>query len=308
MALHGLASVTIGVPDVAGTAAYYTDFGLRPDDDGWLSTTEGGRQLKLVPRRHRTLVEMVVRAENRDDIARVAASLARLGIPVDLDPIGDSVSAIEPTVGTRVIVRVLPHLVELEVPRVTLNGPGRVERSNLRAPGILRDGTVRPHRLGHAVVGTTNFQATKAFYVDGIGFKVSDFITDQGAFLRCSNEHHNLLVLSAPVTFLHHTSWEVDDVDEIGRGAHQMLDEHPERHIWGLGRHYAGSNFFWYFKDPAGNFSEYFADMDCNIDDQLWKPEVFDGVKGLYSWGPPPPPSFMNPDDLAELMAESHSG
>jgi hypothetical protein len=32
-----------------------------------------------------------------------------------------------------------------------------------------------------------------------------------------------------------------------------MLTDHPERHIWGLGRHHAGSNFFWYHKDPAGN-------------------------------------------------------
>jgi hypothetical protein len=53
----------------------------------------------------------------------------------------------------------------------------------------------------------------------------------------------------------------------------QMLEEHPERHVWGLGRHYGGSNFFWYLKDPAGNFSEYYSDMDCIIDDQLWTPE-----------------------------------
>ncbi|HEX3387600.1 MAG TPA: hypothetical protein VHT94_01040, partial [Streptosporangiaceae bacterium] len=31
-------------------------------------------------------------------------------------------------------------------------------------------------------------------------------------------------------------------------------------------------NFFWYLKDPAGNFSEYYADMDCIVDDQLWTP------------------------------------
>ncbi|MBN9619545.1 MAG: VOC family protein, partial [Actinobacteria bacterium] len=144
--------------------------------------------------------------------------------------------------------------------------------------------------------------------VDGLGFKVSDYIGDKGAFLRCSDEHHNILVLAAPVSFLHHTSWQVDDVDEIGRGATAMLAGHPERHVWGLGRHHAGSNFFWYLKDPAGNFSEYFADMDCGIDDQLWKPEVFDGDQGLYNWGPPPPPSFLHPDDLAELMIGSHSG
>ncbi len=116
-----------------------------------------------------------------------------------------------------------------------------------------------------------------------------------------------MLILAAPVPFLHHTSWEVDDVDEIGRGATAMLEGHPERHVWGLGRHHAGANFFWYLRDPAGNFSEYFSDMDCNLDDQLWSPEVFEGREGLYAWGPPPPPSFLHPDDLADLMIGSHS-
>ena len=81
----------------------------------------------------------------------------------------------------------------------------------------------------------------------------------------------------------------------------------PERHVWGLGRHYAGSNFFWYLKDPAGNFSEYYSDMDCIVDDQLWTPEDLEGARGLFAWGPPPPPSFLHPDDLAAMMTGAHS-
>jgi len=96
-----------------------------------------------------------------------------------------------------------------------------------------------------------------------------------------------VLVQKAPVSYLHHTSWQVEDVDEVGRGATAMLEKDPDRHVWGLGRHYIGSNFFWYLKDPAGNFSEYYSDIDCIIDDQLWKPGVWEGAKGLYSWGPP---------------------
>jgi hypothetical protein len=115
-------------------------------------------------------------------------------------------------------------------------------------------------------------------------------------------------VLAAPVSFLHHTSWQVDDIDEVGRGAQKMLEGNPGRHVWGLGRHYGGSNFFWYLKDPAGNFSEYYSDMDCIIDDQLWTPEDLEGAQGLYAWGPPPPPSFLHPDDLAAMMAGAHSG
>ncbi|SDI52449.1 Glyoxalase/Bleomycin resistance protein/Dioxygenase superfamily protein [Sinosporangium album] len=305
MALHGLASVTIGVPDVAATRSYYTDFGLTSGDDGWLSTTDGGRQLRLVERPRRQLVDVVIRADDSDDLARIASTLRGIDAPFQVD--GDTLTTHEPVTGTRVAVRVLPRLRQPVRPAAVYNGPGRVERSGRRADGVMREGQVRPRRLGHAVLGVTDLAVAMRFFTEGLGFRVSDYISDKGAFLRCSDEHHNILVLAAPVNFLHHTSWQVDDIDEIGRGATAMLEDHPERHVWGLGRHHAGSNFFWYLKDPAGNFSEYFSDMDCDIDDALWTPEVFEGAQGLFNWGPPPPPSFLRPDDLADLMIGSHS-
>jgi len=47
--------------------------------------------------------------------------------------------------------------------------------------------------------------------------------------------------------------------------------------------------------------------MDEIVDDQIWTPEDFHGDSGLYAWGPPPPPSFVNPEDLAEMMTGAHS-
>ena len=49
LSLHGLLSVTIGVPNVAETSAYYEEFGLAPSGDGWFSTRDAGRQLRIVP-------------------------------------------------------------------------------------------------------------------------------------------------------------------------------------------------------------------------------------------------------------------
>jgi hypothetical protein len=100
----------------------------------------------------------------------------------------------------------------------------------------------------------------------------------------------------------------VDDIDEIGRGAKAMLEEHPERHVWGFGRHWVGSNFFYYLRDPAGNFTEYYSDMDEILDDQLWEPGVFNiaDLTRIQDWGPSLPPSMLAPDDLAELMTSSH--
>jgi len=309
MPLHRLSSVTVGVPDTATTSDYYTQFGLTPEGtDGWFSTRDGGRQLRIVHAPSRRMVEIVVGADDADDIAAAASRLQRLGIAAKLK--GDSpgkLVALEPATGVRAGLRVEPRIHQPEAPRTPYNGPGRVDRTDNRAPGIERTAAVRPRKLGHAVLGSTNFDATLAFFRDGLGFKVSDLMGDVGAFLRCSTDHHNILVLRAPVAFLHHTSWQVDDVDEIGRGAMAMLEDHPERHVWGLGRHHAGSNFFWYLKDPAGNFSEYYSDLDCVLDDALWKPEVFEGAKGLFNWGPPPPPSFIKPEDLASLMTGSHS-
>ena len=141
----------------------------------------------------------------------------------------------------------------------------------------------------------------------GSSAEVSDTIAGLASFLRCSSDHHNLLVQPAPVPLVHHTSWQMDDVDEVGRAAQRMLAQDPQRHVWGLGRHHIGSNFFWYLKDPAGNFTEYYADLDCIPEDAVWTPEVWEGARGLYNWGPPPPPSFLAPDDLAELMAQAHA-
>ncbi|KAF0960212.1 VOC family protein [Rhodococcus sp. T7] len=305
MALHGLGKVTIGVPNVDDTIAYYADFGLEHRGGGVFATRNGGEQLEIVHTPTRRLVELTVAADDPDDITAITARLTRLGLATRHD--GTSVSAVEPVTGTRVRVAVRPRIViEPAVSPTPYNGPGRIDRWG-RAPFLTRTDPVRPRKLGHAVIGSTDLETTMTFFTDGLGFKVSDYMGDKAAFLRCSVEHHNVLVMAAPVNFMHHTSWQVDDIDDVGRGAHTMLENNPERHIWGLGRHYAGANFFWYLKDPAGNFSEYYSDMDTVPEDELWSPEVLHGLQGLYAWGPPPPPSFLEPDDLAALMTGAHS-
>jgi catechol 2,3-dioxygenase-like lactoylglutathione lyase family enzyme len=231
MSLHGLTSITLGVPNVDAVASYYEDFGLRgvgdrPGRGLVFATADGGEQLALRPAGRRRLLEISIGADDLDDVGRV---------------------------------------------------------------------------------GSLDQEASQRFFTEGLGFKVSDRVPGLASFMRCSTDHHNLLVQQAPVNFLHHTAWEVDDIDEVGRGATAMLEGHPERHVWGLGRHHIGSNFFWYLKDPVGNFSEYYSDLDIILDDQLWKPSVVEGARGLYNWGPPPPPSFIHPEDLAALMTGSHA-
>jgi catechol 2,3-dioxygenase-like lactoylglutathione lyase family enzyme len=320
--LHRLTQIVLGVPDVEQTAAYYSEFGLTPaaaditsiygaeapaptpTGDHRFSTVDGGEQLRIVSSPRRRLVQLGVGADDPDDLDRVVASLAALGVSARRDE--TSVEAVDPGTDVTVRVEIAARYEQSATPAPPYNGPGVTPRAGERAPGILRENSVKPRKLGHVVLGSTDQETSQRFFQQGVGFKVSDTVPGLAAFMRCSTDHHNVLVQQAPVAFLHHTSWQVDDVDEVGRGATEMLEKDPGRHVWGLGRHHIGSNFFWYLKDPAGNFSEYYADLDCIVDDALWKPQVWEGHRGLYNWGPPPPPSFLAPDDLAELMTGAH--
>ena len=311
MSLHGLTSITLGVPDVERVAGYYEEFGLRPTETSAgsskrvLSTVDGGDQLTIVPADHRRLLEIAIGADDADDIARIAGNLVALDVEFRHE--AERLSVQDPNSALHVTVHVAPRIVQAAAKQEPTNGPGRPDRANGRAPAVERQSKVQPRRLGHVVVGSLDQESSQRFFTEGLGFKVSDHVPGLASFLRCSTDHHNLLLQQAPLNFLHHTAWEVDDVDEVGRGASGMLEGHPERHVWGLGRHHIGSNFFWYLKDPVGNFSEYYSDLDCIVDDQLWKPSVVEGARGLYNWGPPPPPSFVSPDDLAALMTGTHA-
>ncbi len=320
MPLHRLTQIVMGVPNVEQTAGYYAEFGLTPraaeevsvfgvaspapTGDHTFSTVDGGEQLRIVHSDRRRLVQLGVGADDPDDLDRVAASLTAMDLVVERTD--TSVVAVDPGTEVTVRVEIAARYAQEPTPPPPYNTPGIDARTQARAPGILRDAPVRPRKLGHVVLGSTNQEFSQRFFQEGVGFKVSDTVPGLAAFMRCSTDHHNVLVQQAPVAFLHHTSWQVDDVDDVGRGASAMLEADPARHTWGLGRHFIGSNFFWYLKDPAGTFSEYYSDLDCIVDDALWTPGVWEGAKSLWAWGPPPPASFLAPEDLGALMTGAH--
>ncbi|KOG61377.1 MULTISPECIES: VOC family protein [Streptomyces] len=299
MSLHRLTDITLGVPNVAETLEYYTTYGLipqEPDTPGehWFGTVDGGpRQLRIVQAPVRRLISLGIGADDRDDLGRISASLSRFGVHSDVD--GDRLTTTEPVTGLSVTVSVAPQIPAKPAPRA--------HPANHRAPSVFATEPVRPRKLGHVYLGSTDAATTQGFFTDGIGFKISDEVRDAATFMRCSTDHHNLVVGASPVNYLHHSSWEVADVDEIGRAAKAVLEGHPERHTWGFGRLAIGSNYFYYLRDPAGNQCEYYCGMDEITEDQLWKPGVHEG--GAV-WGPPMPASLISPDDLAELMAGAH--
>lgn len=305
MPMHRISSITLGVPDLESTAQFYTDFGLTPLGDHRFATLDGGEQLKLSYSPVRRLLEYGVGVDHPDDIRSASSRLSAMDVQHSASDEGLSVF----DEGSGVTISMTPSARYAPDPFVVPahNAPGQVVRHNERAPGSVRDSMVRPRKLGHVVLGTTAIERTEQIVLEGLGFKISDTIRNVGHFVRCSTDHHNLMVQRAPFRFMHHTSWQVDDVDEVGRGAARMLEADARRHVWGLGRHNVGGNFFWYLRDPAGNFAEYYSDLDVIDDDEAWRPEVFGGRKSLAAWGPDMPPSFLKPEDLGGLMSGMHS-
>ena len=172
-------------------------------------------------------------------------------------------------------------------------------------PNVWFESGRAPRRLGHLVLGTPDIAATVALLTEGLGFKVSDTIDGVIAFLRCSTDHHNVAVVDSPVPQLQHYSWECDDIDHVGHTATALYRADPERQVWGMGRHFAGSNFYWYLRDPSGSFIELYSDLDQILDDDEWESNgrtefTFEHVAN--AWGPNLPLEFIVPDDLDALQ------
>ena len=140
----------MGVPNVEETVSYYAEFGLTHVGGGVFRTEDGGEQLRVQHAPYRRLVELGVGVDDQDDVARVAARLAGIGIMSDLDD--DVLRAREPVSGFVARVEAAPRISQDPVAATPYNGPGRTERWG-RAPGVVRESPIRPKKLGHAASG-----------------------------------------------------------------------------------------------------------------------------------------------------------
>jgi catechol 2,3-dioxygenase-like lactoylglutathione lyase family enzyme len=156
----------------------------------------------------------------------------------------------------------------------------------------------RPQRLGHVVYSTrmADLAPASRFYQERLGFRLSD-ATPGGDFLRCSgtHDHHSVFLLARPDRrAFNHVAFEVSGLDEIILGGKFMVDRgwKPDSPV---GRHILGSNLFWYFNNPCGGRTEYYADMD-QMNDQ-WKPRVWKTHPGFAMW-------TLDKTDTAEIPIE----
>lgn len=311
MPIHRLLDVTLAVPDPDALGAFWERRGMLRTDAA-LGTADRPRQLTLVEGRYRHLAGLHLGCEREVDLDAIATRLAGLG--VEAARADTRLICSDPVFDHDVVVEVVGDAPLAATPDRPVNRPGHTERTTARADVVEEPAPRPPRRVGHVVLGTPHVTEACAFYVDGLGFQVSDRILDGVlTFARVEPDHHNLLIQPAPVSYLNHYALEMDDIDAIGAAGTAVLSERPDAHVVGIGRHRLGSNLFWYLTDPAGTMFELFADMDQITDDDAWdrdhrRDDWTPEEAGLSVWGPAEAPEvFFNPPDLAAIGAVRES-
>jgi catechol 2,3-dioxygenase-like lactoylglutathione lyase family enzyme len=128
-----------------------------------------------------------------------------------------------------------------------------------------------PVKISHIVLHSPKHQEAVAFFEKALGFKVSDWLGDFMAFLRCNSAHHRIAILPGPPC-LNHVAYDMEGVDGMMRGIGRLRKEGIDV-TWGPGRHTAGNNTFSYFVTPNRFAVEYTADLE-EVDDATWQAQV----------------------------------
>ncbi|PTS84470.1 oxidoreductase [Sphingomonas sp. HMWF008] len=140
-----------------------------------------------------------------------------------------------------------------------------------------------PQKISHIVLHSPDHKAMVQFFVDVLGFKVSDWLGDFMCFLRCNTVHHRLAVLPGPPC-LNHVAYDMLTVDDMMRGINRLKQSGTDIR-WGPGRHTAGNNTFSYFTTPGGFAVEYTSEVE-EVDFEAHEAKIHDpGPKIMDQWG-----------------------
>jgi catechol 2,3-dioxygenase len=200
--------------------------------------------------------------------------------------------------GTLIEIRVAEKSSPNEKSTFEMKG-GEVARQN--AQNRSQAHTVRPRRMAHMLIFTADVSRAIKFYHEVLGLRLSDRSGDLVAFMHGihGSDHHLIAFVKSDGPGLHHLSWDVGSINDIGVGAGRMAEKGFAKG-WGLGRHVLGSNYFHYVQDPWGSFSEYSCDIDYIPVDYDWKDGDHPAEDSFYQWGPTPPEDFAHNYELAK--------
>lgn len=300
MAVLGLLSVTLEVPDLAQAVKFYTDAGLVATINGAVAhlRCEGQDRdtMTLLGSFHRKRLHHI--SLRADDLEGIMERVPLFGGRVVNAPDGfpsDGLWCLDPH-GMLIHLAIRSSDKDLQaIGPFEINGPGRIVRKRRSAISPRRTYTpVKPLRLGHTLVFSPDVPMSVKFMTEALGMGLADCAQDIIAFccVRKDSDHHVVAFAKSPSIGFHHVSFQVSDPDEVGRGGRD-LQAKAGKGDWGFGRHTIGSNFFHYVQDPWGSWLEYFSDMDHIDDYALWTPTNYEMEDSLANWGPPVPPDFV---------------
>lgn len=301
MAVLGLLSFTLEVPDLDEGVRFYKDAGLEAvTDDGVARLRCSGQERESIvlvgnaPAKR--LHHIALRADGLEEIAvRVTASG---GAVVDA-PDGFTQDGLWVSDPHGMLIHLSERSADAELavsPAFEINRPGQIVRTRRSAmlPGSAY-AAARPLRLGHVLVFTPDVLKSVDFMCDALGMGLADRAQDIIAFCCATknSDHHVVAFAKSPGIGFHHGSFQVGDPDEVGRGGRALVAK-AGKGDWGFGRHTIGSNFFHYIQDPWGSWFEYYSDMDHIDDHALWTPTNYEMADSLANWGPPVPHDFVH--------------
>ena len=140
-----------------------------------------------------------------------------------------------------------------------------------------------PQKISHIVLHSPDHQAMVKFFVDVLGFRVSDWLGDFMCFLRCNSAHHRIAILPGPAC-LNHVAYDMLTVDDMMRGISRLRKKGTDIR-WGPGRHTAGNNTFSYFTTPSGFAVEYTSELEeVDFENHVDKVHV-PGPTVMDQWG-----------------------
>lgn len=311
---YDVAYVRFGVPDLDAMRRFLADFGMveagYADDRLFMRGYEGTPFAHVCERRAGpAFLGFGVWLKHGDDLRRLAE---REGVAIEaLDaPGGGEVARLtDPDGFTVEAVAGMAAADPLPAPRSEpWNQGGAYPRRGVwrrvaRGPSHVR-------RLGHVVLGVSDFRRSEAWYKERFGFVTSDEVQAVpgaaiGAFMRCdrgdeSCDHHTLFLMErpAPPGFMH-AAYEVRDLDDLMAG-HDHLVAGGYDHQWGIGRHKLGSQVFDYWRDPYGHEIEHWTDGDQLVVADGGGVATLDDLLGVQ-WGMAMPPlPFAPPADGAQ--------
>jgi catechol 2,3-dioxygenase-like lactoylglutathione lyase family enzyme len=289
MALIGIDAVVFGVPDMAEAKRFLDDWGVTQvtvTDDKLVYKTRDGAEVIVRPidasdlpapiESGKTVREVVWGAASNAELEQTLSGLRSL----QSFRIGtDGLSRVSDPNGMSLAFRVSKRT-PLKVNPTQPNAPGSHQRVNERSPIYTQ---AHPINIGHVVLFANDFAAMRAFYVEKLGFSISDEYPGHGVFMRCQRigDHHNTFVLNRPgKPGINHVAFTVADIHEVIGGGIAMSKKGWKTEI-GPGRHPISSAYFWYFENPLAAPLEYYADEDYCTEE--WKPQNFERKPELFA-------------------------